>query len=101
MFGKEKANAFGKNPDYWFLQGINYMNLRDFENSIKAYQRGLKGSIWHLLCRFNLGYTLFKVGHYQAACDEYETIRHQYFHHNSHPVSIMSLVFFNSSACEF
>ena len=30
LWPKKDANAFGKNPDYFFIKGIDYLNLRDF-----------------------------------------------------------------------
>ena len=71
MLPKEKAHAFGKNPDYFFVKGIDYLNMHNYETAIKCFQQGLKDKPTHLLCRFNLGYTLFKAGHFQAAASEY------------------------------
>jgi tetratricopeptide (TPR) repeat protein len=67
MLKKKEANPFGKNPDYMFVKGIDYLGLRDYAQAIQYFERGLSAKSTHLLCRFNLGYTLFKVGHFTAA----------------------------------
>ena len=64
MLQKELANPFGKNPDYLFVKGIDYLNARETEMAIKCFEKGVHDKSTHLLCRFNLGYTLFKVGHF-------------------------------------
>ena len=64
MLSKKEANPFGKNPDYFFVKGLDYLNQRDHETAIKCFQKGVNDNNNHLLCRFNLGYILFKVGHY-------------------------------------
>lgn len=61
---KKEANPFGKNPDYFFVKGLDYLNLRDTDNAIRCFQKGVNDNGTHLLCRFNLGYVLFKVGHF-------------------------------------
>mmetsp|Transcript_33879 Transcript_33879/g.52208 ORF Transcript_33879/g.52208 Transcript_33879/m.52208 type:complete len:108 (+) Transcript_33879:308-631(+) len=64
---KKEANPFGKNPDYFFVKGLDYIGLKDYESALKCFSKGITDKGTHLLCRFNLGYTLFKVGHFQAA----------------------------------
>lgn len=64
MLDKSKANIVGKNPDYHFARGMDYLNQTDYQNAIKSFSKGVKDKHTHLLCRFNLGYVLFKVGHY-------------------------------------
>lgn len=64
MLHRGEANSIGKNPDYYFVQGLNFLNGADYSNAIKCFAKGVKDKKTHLLCRFNLGYTLFKVGHF-------------------------------------
>jgi tetratricopeptide (TPR) repeat protein len=74
MLQKELANAFGKNPDYFFKVGIDYINLRDYHSAIKNFEKGLSNKNTHYLCRFNLGYALFKIGLFQAASIHYQIL---------------------------
>jgi tetratricopeptide (TPR) repeat protein len=64
MLPKDGANPFGKNPDYFFIKGIDYINLRDYSNAIKNFEKGVNDKNTHYLCRFNLGYALFKIGNF-------------------------------------
>ena len=64
MLHRGEANAIGKNPDYYFLQGLYFIDGGNYDQAIKNFAKGVKDKKTHLLCRFNLGYTLFKVGHF-------------------------------------
>jgi len=61
---KKDATPFGKNPDYFFVKGIDYLKLNDYPSALKCFNKGIIDKGTHFLCRFNLGYTLFKVGHF-------------------------------------
>ena len=76
MLGKKEANPFGKNPDYYYLMGIDYLTAKNIEQAIKCFAKGVHDKSTHFLCRFNLGYALFKVGHFQAAVIQYDIIAH-------------------------
>ena len=71
MIPKRDANPFGKNPDFFFVKGIDYLNIRDYPNAIKNFDKGCTDNPNHFLTRFNLGYTLFKLGNYEQAKSQY------------------------------
>jgi len=100
MLQKDQANPFGKNPDYFFVKGLDYLNARDVELAIKCFEKGVHDKSTHLLCRFNLGYTLFKVGHFQAAVAHYETLANQCFELGIHPQRFFPSVLYNKTVCE-
>ena len=100
MIDKSKANIIGKNPDYHFAKGMDYLNINDMENAIASFEKGVQDKHTHLLCRFNLGYTLFKVGHFQEASSQYSTLSHQCLEQNLHPEEWTPLVQFNKAASE-
>ena len=97
---KKGANPFGKNPDYFFIKGIDYLNGREISNAIKCFEKGVHDKVTHYLCRFNLAYTLFQIGHYQAALQHYETLSRQCLELKIHPLSKAPAVLFNKSVCE-
>jgi len=97
---KREANPFGKNPDYFFVKGLDYLRLRDFEKAIACFRKGVSDKSTHLLCRFNLGYTLFKVGHFQEAARQYEVLSHQCLELKIHPAAKIPAVLYNKCACE-
>lgn len=78
MLPKAEANPFGKNPDYFFVKGIDYLNLRDLPQAIKCFNKGVTDKPTHLLCRFNLGYALFKAGNFQAAAENFQILASQF-----------------------
>ena len=57
----------GKNADYFFLKGFKYALAEDFSHSMAAYLKGLDIKRDHLLCRFNLGVILFRLGLFEEA----------------------------------
>ena len=100
MMPKKGSNPFGKNPDFFFVQGIDYLNAREVENAIKCFEKGVRDKSTHLLCRFNLGYTLFQIGHFQAAVQHYEVLSHQCLELKIHPPSKVPSVLYNKCLCE-
>ena len=40
MMPKTEANPFGKNPDFFFVKGIDYLNIRDYPSAIKNFEKG-------------------------------------------------------------
>lgn len=70
------------------------------EQAIKCFEKGIHDKSTHFLCRFNLGYTLFKVGHYQAAVAHYDTLAHQCFELAIHPARFFRSVLYNKTVCE-
>lgn len=97
---KAGANPFGKNPDHFFIQGIDYLNARDVESAVKCFEKGVNDKSTHFLCRFNLGYTLFKIGHFQAAVQHYEILSRQCLELKLHPQPKIPAVLFNKCLCE-
>ena len=73
----KEANPFGKNPDYFFLKGLEYTNQREFSSAIAAYEKGLEIKSENFLCRFNLGYVFFKMGLFQEALKQYQIMDSQ------------------------
>jgi tetratricopeptide (TPR) repeat protein len=100
MQEKSKANAFGKNPDYFFAKGMDYLNINDYPSAIKCFAKGVKDKHTHLLCRFNLGYVLFKVGHYPEAASQFQVLSQQCLELRIHPEDQIPLVQFNTTASE-
>lgn len=100
MLEKQKANCFGKNPDYYFAKGVDYLNVQDFSNAIQCFQKGVHDKHTHLLCRFNLGYVLFKVGHFPEAANQYHILAQQCLELRIHPAEQVPLVLFNKAASE-
>lgn len=77
LLPRKDANPFGRNPDYYFLKGHDFLRMRDYNTAIQHFQKGVSDKGTHYLCRFNLGFTLFKVGHFQAAVEQYTILVHQ------------------------
>ena len=61
------ANPVGKNADYFFLKGFKCAIAEEFANAMASYLKGLSIKNNHLLCRFNLGVILFKLGLFDEA----------------------------------
>ena len=70
----QDANPVGKNADYFFLKGFKYTTCEEYSNAMSSYLKGLEIKEDHLLCRFNLGVILFKLGLYEEAVAQYETL---------------------------
>ena len=70
----KEANPIGKNADYFFLKGFKYAAAEDYANAINEYKKGLEIKYDHLLCRFNLGAILFKLGLFEEALSQYELL---------------------------
>jgi tetratricopeptide (TPR) repeat protein len=68
------ANPVGKNADYFFLKGFKYSISEDYANSMSSYLKGLAIKSDHLLCRFNLGVILFKLGLFEESVSQYQTL---------------------------
>ena len=100
MLQKEGANPFGKNPDYFYIKGIDYLNLRDYHSAIKNFEKGVTDKNTHYLCRFILGYALCKIGHFQAASIHYQVLSDQCLDQEIHPSSRIPAVLYNKAVCE-
>ncbi|CDW79852.1 tpr repeat-containing protein [Stylonychia lemnae] len=68
------ANPIGKNADYFFLKGFKYQTNEEYANALHSYQKGLEIKHNHLLCRFNLGVILFRLGLFEEAYLQYEKL---------------------------
>ena len=99
MLPKDGSNPNGKNPDFFFCKGIDYLSLRDYQSAIKNFEKGVTDKITHYLCRFNLGYALFKIGHYQAASQHYQILSDQ-CDEKIHPVRHIPGILYNKAVCE-
>jgi tetratricopeptide (TPR) repeat protein len=72
-----EANPVGKNADYFFIKGFKYSVTEDYAHAMAAYLKGLDIKSDHLLCRFNLGVILFKLGLYHEASSQYSILASQ------------------------
>ncbi len=63
----QDANPIGKNADYFFLKGFKHSANEEYANALSAYLKGLEIKADHLLCRFNLGVILFRLGLFEEA----------------------------------
>ena len=52
----------GKNSDYYFIEGAKLSLKGDLPKAIEQLKKGLELKPNHLLCRFNHGVLLFKLG---------------------------------------
>ena len=68
------ANPIGKNSDYFFLQGFKYAASEEYAHALHQYQKGLQIKNDHLLCRFNLGVILFRLGLFEEAYLQYDKL---------------------------
>lgn len=100
MMPKKGANPIGRNPDSYFIKGIDYLNQKDVSNAIKCFEKGVHDKSTHFLCRFNLGYILFKVGHFQAAAAHYDLLAYQCFELQLHPSRYFTSVLYNKTVVE-
>jgi tetratricopeptide (TPR) repeat protein len=87
-----EANPVGKNADYFFLKGFKFGACDEHANAMASYLKGLDIKNDHLLCRFNLGVTLFKLGLFEESVHQYEILAKQ---HSGKPV-----VLYNKALCE-
>ena len=69
-----EANPVGKNADYFFIKGFKHSVTEDYSHAMAAFLKGLDIKSDHLLCRFNLGVMLFKLGLYQEASAQYNIL---------------------------
>lgn len=88
-----EANPVGKNADYFFLKGFKFGTCEEHANALASYLKGLDIKNDHLLCRFNLGVTLFKLGLFDEAVSQYDTLVKQGY--GERPV-----VTYNKALCE-
>ena len=70
----KEANPIGKNADYFFLKGFKCMMSEEYTQALFFYQKGLEIKRDHLLCRFNLGVILFKLGLYEESLSQYDIL---------------------------
>jgi tetratricopeptide (TPR) repeat protein len=89
----QDANPVGKNADYFFLKGFKASSSEEYANAMSYYLKGLQIRDDHLLCRFNLGVILFKLGLFDEAISQYHTLQKQGY--GNRPV-----VLFNTALCE-
>jgi tetratricopeptide (TPR) repeat protein len=89
----QEANPVGRNADYFFLKGFKEGTTEDYAHSMASYLKGLDIKSDHLLCRFNLGVTLFKLGLFEEACLQYNILVKQGY-------GDRAVVNFNKALCE-
>lgn len=70
----QDANPIGKNADYFFLKAFKHSAAEDYAHALSSYLKGLEIKPDHLLCRFNLGVILFRLGLFEEAYSQYHTL---------------------------
>lgn len=100
MLRKEEAAPSGKNPDYFFSRGVDYINSRAIDEAIRSFAKGIHDKSTHFLCRFGLGFALFTVGNFTAAAREYEVLAHQCLGLGLHSRVKFPQVLYNKSVSE-
>lgn len=83
----------GKNADYFFLKGFKFGACEEYANAMASYLKGLDIKSDHMLCRYNLGVTLFKLGLYEEAVSQYATLIKQGYGEKA-------IVLYNKTLCE-
>ena len=100
MLRKEEATPFGKNPDYFFSRGVDQISSGEIGEAIKSFAKGIHDKSTHFLCRFGLGFALFKVGNFTAAAREYDVLAHQCLVLGLHSKVKFPQVLYNKSVSE-
>jgi len=49
------------------LKGFKYQTNEEYASALHSYQKGLEIKHNHLLCRYNLGVILFRLGLFEEA----------------------------------
>lgn len=87
------ANPVGKNADYFFLKGFKCAVAEEYANAMASYLKGLSIKNNHLLCRYNLGVILFKLGLFDEAISQYNILVKQGYGERT-------VVLYNKALCE-
>lgn len=64
----------GKNSDYYFIEAAKLSLKGDLPRAIEQLKKGLELKQNHLLCRFNQGVLLFKLGLIQEATTDFKLL---------------------------
>lgn len=64
LMPKSKVNNFmiGKTPDFYFLKAAKQSQNNELTHAIETLNKGLELKSNHLLCRFNHGVLMYKLG---------------------------------------
>lgn len=64
----------GKNSDFYFVEAAKISLKGDLTLAIEMLKKGLEIKPNHLLCRFNHGVLMFKLGLISEATEDYKMI---------------------------